>query len=265
MILDLVRHAGNGRDEFLDGRSDPPQLAGLPQELVEAYAGQRWERVISSPRLRALHTAMALATPRGLDVEADEEWEELDFGDWDGRSLFDLPEDALAAFHADPHAFPPPNGESWGHFERRIARALDRLLDDDDPVPTLVVSHGGPLRMVLSQVCGLPMSLCWALRIDHGTRLRVWLERGEIGLVGELLAAAALSALAGHGPALPILHHTGCAGRWPASPGTRRPQSSSAPSGTPSSASSSASKRCSCTGPDAGPAAFSGCAAMRAS
>ncbi len=93
----------------------------------------------------------------------------------------------MAAFHADPHAFPPPNGESWGHFERRIARALDRLLDDDDPVPTLVVSHGGPLRMVLSQVCGLPMSLCWALRIDHGTRLRVWLERGEVGLVGELL------------------------------------------------------------------------------
>ena len=50
-----------------------------------------------------------------------------------------------------------------------------------------MVSHGGPLRMVLSQVCGLPMSLCWALRIDHGTRLRVWLERGEVGLVGELL------------------------------------------------------------------------------
>ena len=68
-----------------------------------------------------------------------------------------------------------------------VSRALDRLLDDDDPVPTLVVSHGGPLRMVLSQVCGLPMSLCWALRIDHGTRLRVRLERGEAGLAGELL------------------------------------------------------------------------------
>ncbi|WP_313439108.1 histidine phosphatase family protein [Stenotrophomonas sp.] len=187
MILDLVRHAGNGRDEFLDGRSDPPQLARLPQELVDAYAGQEWQRVISSPRLRSLHTAMALATPRGLDVDADEEWEELDFGDWDGQSLFDLPEDALAAFHADPHAFPPPNGESWGHFERRIARALDRLLDDDDPEPTVVVSHGGPLRMVLSLVCGLPLSLCWALRIDHGTRLRVRLERGETGLQGELL------------------------------------------------------------------------------
>ena len=48
MILDLVRHAGNGRDEFLDGRSDPPQLARLPQELVDAYAAQPWERVILS-------------------------------------------------------------------------------------------------------------------------------------------------------------------------------------------------------------------------
>ena len=98
-----------------------------------------------------------------------------------------LPMQALQAFHLDPHANPPPHGESWGHFERRIARALDRLLDDDDPPPTVVVSHGGPLRMVLSLVCGLPMSLCWALRIDHGTRLRVWVERGEAGLVGELL------------------------------------------------------------------------------
>lgn len=187
MILDLVRHAGNGRDEFLDGRSDPPQLARLPQELVDAYAGQSWERVISSPRLRSLHTAMALATPRALDVEADEEWEELDFGDWDGQPLDALPMQALQAFHLDPHANPPPHGESWAHFERRIARALHRLLDEADPVPTLVVSHGGPLRMVLSQVCGLPMAMCWALRIDHGTRLQLRVEREDGELWGELL------------------------------------------------------------------------------
>ncbi len=188
MILDLVRHASNDRDAFLDGIVDPPQLPRVPQSLLETYQSQHWERVISSPRLRALHTAMALAAPRGLEVEPEEEWAELDFGDWDGQSLQDLPEQALAAFHADPHANPPPNGESWGHFERRIARALDRLFDDDEPLDTVVISHGGPLRMVLSQVCGLPMSLCWSLRIDHGTRLRVWLERNSEGRIwGELL------------------------------------------------------------------------------
>jgi len=36
-------------------------------------------------------------------------------------------------------------------------------------------------------VCGLPVALCWALRIDHGTRLRLRVERGDAGLWGELL------------------------------------------------------------------------------
>ncbi|WP_182657211.1 histidine phosphatase family protein [Stenotrophomonas lacuserhaii] len=190
MILDLVRHASTGRDTHLDGRTDPPLLPGAHDALCAAYQGHEWERVISSPRLRALHTAVALAVPRGLEVQPDAEWEELDFGDWDGLAIEALPEQELLGFHRDPHAFAPPNGESWGRFERRIARALDRLFDEEeeqDAAPTLIVSHGGPLRMVLSQVCGLPVALCWALRIDHGTRLRLRVERGDAGLWGELL------------------------------------------------------------------------------
>ena len=190
MIIDLVRHASTGRDTCLDGRSDPPLLPGSHDALCQAYEALEWERVICSPRLRALHTAVALAVPRGLEVQPEAEWEELDFGDWDGLAVDALPEPSLLGFHRDPHAFPPPNGESWGHFERRIARALDRLFDEDEQAgaaPTLVVSHGGPLRMVLSQACGLPMSLCWALRIDHGTRLRLRVERSDNGLWGELL------------------------------------------------------------------------------
>lgn len=187
MILDLVRHAATGRDAHLDGRSDPPLEAGSTDLLCDRYAPLAWERVLSSPRERALATADALARPRGLEVIADDEWEELDFGDWDGQPLDALPMQALQAFHLDPHANPPPHGESWGHFERRIARALHRLLDDPAPVPTLVVSHGGPVRMVLSQVCGLPMAMCWALRIDHGTRVRLRVERDEGEVWGELL------------------------------------------------------------------------------
>ena len=187
MILDLIRHASTSRDDHLDGRTDPPLHEDATEALCARYAGLSWQRVLSSPRQRALLTAQALAAPHAVDVEADEEWEELDFGDWDGLALEALPMDALSAFHLDPHANPPPHGESWGHFERRIARGLHRLLDEPEPVPTLIVSHGGPLRMVLSQVCGLPMAMCWALRIDHGTRLRLRVERQDDQLWGELL------------------------------------------------------------------------------
>lgn len=187
MILDLIRHASTGRDGHLDGRTDPPLEDGSTDALCARYAALGWERVLSSPRQRALASAEALAVPRGLEVIADEEWEELDFGTWDGQALHDLPMQELSAFHLDPHANPPPQGESWAHFERRIARGLHRLLDAPDPPATLIVSHGGPLRMVLSQVCDLPMAMCWALRIDHGTRLQLRVEREDGRLWGELL------------------------------------------------------------------------------
>lgn len=187
MILELIRHPSTGRDGHLDGLTDPPLEAACVEALCERYAMLDWQRVLSSPRQRALQCAQGLAVPRGLEVEVDAEWEELDFGDWDGQPLQALPMDQLSAFHLDPHANPPPHGESWGHFERRIARALHRLLEDPEPVPTLVISHGGPLRMVLSQVCGLPLAMCWALRIDHGTRLQLRVEREGDRLWGELL------------------------------------------------------------------------------
>ncbi len=187
MILDLIRHASTGRDGHLDGRTDPALDEGSTDALCARYAALGWERVLSSPRQRALATADALALPRGLAVIADDEWEELDFGDWDGQALDALPMQQLSAFHLDPHANPPPHGESWGHFERRIVRGLHRLLDEPDAPSTLIVSHGGPLRMVLSQVCGMPMAMYWALRIDHGTRLQLRVEREGDRLWGELL------------------------------------------------------------------------------
>jgi alpha-ribazole phosphatase len=108
MIVDLIRHAATGRDDHLDGRTDPSAEVDGTAPICARYADLQWQRVLSSPRQRALATADALALPRGLEVIADEEWEELDFGDWDGQPLDALPMQALQAFHLDPHANPPP-------------------------------------------------------------------------------------------------------------------------------------------------------------
>ena len=79
MILDLVRHAGNGRDEFLDGRSDPPQLAGLPvllyqsldDEVVPLSNGVRLYQAAPPPRV--------LQLTRGGHVQtfADPTWRQV--------------------------------------------------------------------------------------------------------------------------------------------------------------------------------------------
>jgi alpha-ribazole phosphatase len=191
MILDLMRHASTGRHGYLDGRTDPPLLAGAADALLQRHGGGRWSRVIASPRRRALDTATALLAGRDLFCEIHPDWAELDFGDWDGRRYDEIPAEQLAGLYDPPHAQVPPNGESWQQFHSRIEAQLQRLLDegeDEGGDPVLVVSHAGVLRLAVSCVCGMPLAALWALRIDYGTRLRLRVERDDDGrLWGELL------------------------------------------------------------------------------
>lgn len=188
MILDLLRHGATGRESFLDGRTDPPLQEGAIDPLRH-HVDSGWSRVISSPRRRALDTATALVAGTDVFCEIHPDWAELDFGDWDGCRFDELPAAELAGFYEAPDQVLPPNGESWAAFALRIETQLHRLLDEDEGNgPVLVVSHAGVLRLALSQICGIPLALLWTLRIDHGTRLRLRLERtADDQLWGELL------------------------------------------------------------------------------
>jgi alpha-ribazole phosphatase len=190
MILDLMRHASTGRSGHLDGRTDPPLVEGAMDALYRCHTGIGWSRVIASPRRRALDTAHALVAGSNQFCEIHPDWAELDFGDWDGLHFDELPAEQLAAFYEEPHDMVPPNGESWQQFQQRVEEQLHRLVDEDDGdgLPVLVVSHAGVLRLAISRICGIPLSMLWAVRIDYGTRVRLRVERGEDGrLWGELL------------------------------------------------------------------------------
>ncbi len=187
MIVDLLRHASTGRPGHLDGVTDVALLAGAADGLARHYNGREWSQVVSSPLVRALDTARALAT---TPMRIAPGWRELDFGDWDGRPAREIPADALARFHADPGAHPLPGAEPWEAFAGRIGAALRDLLGaTPDPArPMLVVTHAGAMRMALRCTCGWGLAQTWALRLGYGTRLRLRVEAAADGsLWGEVL------------------------------------------------------------------------------
>jgi alpha-ribazole phosphatase len=178
MLIDLVRHGTTGRDGYLDGRTDHPLSAEGRAQFESQTADRNWPTIVTSPLRRAREAAEALAEARNLGLRIDEDWAELNFGVWDGRRKSELEAEpaihaALAAFYRDPSADAPPGGESWASFEMRIGRALGRLADSASPGPTLVVTHAGPMRVALHQVCGLPLDSLWAVRIGFATRIRL--------------------------------------------------------------------------------------------
>lgn len=85
----------------------------------------------------------------GLYVEVYEEWEEFDFGDWDGVVLDVLLMEVVLVFYLDLYVNLLLYGESWGYFECCIVCGLYCLLDDLELVFIVVVSYGGLLWMVL--------------------------------------------------------------------------------------------------------------------
>ena len=186
MRIDLLRHGTTGRDGFLDGRTDPPLSETGWQQFARQTQDGAWPLVVSSPRLRARSAAEDYARRAGCELRIDDDWAELDFGQWDGRLRTEIavePKEAalLDSFYADPAAFTAPGGEKWVGLQQRVAVALDRLQALPELAPVLVVTHGGAIRAALAQLLGWPLQSLWSLRIDPATRIRLEAGRSQDG------------------------------------------------------------------------------------
>ena len=155
MRLLLIRHtvpdipAGHcyGR---LDAPAKAPELAAwLADWDAGRHPGQPWRgygRLLSSPALRCVALARALSDRLGLAVETDEDWREMDFGAWEGRSWDAIGRVAVDAWAADPAHHAPGGGESAQAMMRRVARAGDAVRAQERDA--ILVCHGGTIRML---------------------------------------------------------------------------------------------------------------------
>ncbi|MCL1079796.1 histidine phosphatase family protein [Parashewanella spongiae] len=92
---------------------------------------------------------------------------EMDFGDWDGKTVEEILEkqpEALSAFWDEPWDNTPPEAEPLVIFETRVMAAIEQIIDDIlthcgegvDTTPTaLVITHAGVVRHVMSQALSL--------------------------------------------------------------------------------------------------------------
>src|SRR5262249_5727621 len=100
-MLHLVRHGRTDANAagLLLGRAGPPLSdEGRRQAAALATAIPPDARVVSSPLARTRETAAAFGRP----VEIDERWIELDYGEFDGVPLRDVPADIWREWRANP-------------------------------------------------------------------------------------------------------------------------------------------------------------------
>ena len=160
-LVTVLRHGEvAGPWNVLRGKHDAPlSAAGLQQmqQVMAAINTTEFSRIISSPLARCRAFAENVAQTSDIPLTLHAGFEEIDFGEWEGLT----PLEARAAtpelftrFQANPEGLAPPKGEAFNAFRQRVLNAFDCLTRDAES-HTLLVTHGGVMRVILSAVLGL--------------------------------------------------------------------------------------------------------------
>lgn len=166
-MIVLCRH---GRTEanaagLLQGRLDPP-LDGTGRRQVEAMAKMVGtpDLLVCSPLLRARQTATAF----DVQSQIEERWIELDYGDWEGTPLRNVPEATWAQWRLDPD-FAAPGGESLATLDQRVRAACDALVDIARDSLVVVVSHVSPIKSAVAWALGVDVTVSWRCQLDQAS------------------------------------------------------------------------------------------------
>jgi broad specificity phosphatase PhoE len=153
------------------GRSDAPltevgvqQAAAAAKRLASAGLGV----IVTSPLLRTVQTAQAVAAVTGAAVVTDDGFRETDFGAWEGLTFAEVRERwpaEISAWLADPEVA-PPGGESFTDVSARVTAALDRVLAVRAGQTVLIVSHVTPIKMLVAAALLAPPAALYRMHLD---------------------------------------------------------------------------------------------------
>ena len=115
--------------------------------------------VLSSPLGRALLTAKPAAAACNLEPETDERLRELDFGEWEGKTLAEIreedPESVRRFEESAEHGF--PGGEPLHEGADRVLKVFACLSRSHAGETVLVVAHNTLLRLALCRMLGVEL------------------------------------------------------------------------------------------------------------
>jgi broad specificity phosphatase PhoE len=177
----LVRHAASEfmREVYVGRKLDPP----LTQEgdrnaraLAEYLNSEHIDIAETSPRRRARQTAEHIVKSRNLELKTEEALDEIDVGDWGGKSFEALArEPAWQSWNVARHLHRPPGGEAMLDVQQRIVGHLMEMQRRHPERVIVIVSHAEVIRSALLYYLGMPVLAHASIEVSPAAvaRLRI--------------------------------------------------------------------------------------------
>ena len=182
--LYLIRHGMTDQvGRVISGQSPGVHLnpGGRQQadKIAEYLADSGIGRIYCSPLERAQETSEPLARRLNLSVHTSPELNEIDFGDWTGRSLDELCSDPRwQHFNFFRSCTRPPGGESMHEVQVRVVNFMTRLATDGSAAA--LISHGDVIKAAVLHVLGMALDLFLRLEVSPGSVTEVQLGDGWV-------------------------------------------------------------------------------------
>ncbi|HYJ69743.1 MAG TPA: histidine phosphatase family protein [Nocardioidaceae bacterium] len=146
-----------------------PDGEAAARSLADRLASQRFDRVVTSPRIRARHTAELAGYP---DAQVDPDLVEWGYGAYEGLTTVQIRE-RVPDWSLWTHGV--PDGESGDDVARRIDRVIAGAREAGGT--TLVFGHGHALRVLTARWLGQTGAEGRLYRLDTATVSTLGYER----------------------------------------------------------------------------------------
>jgi len=189
-LILLIRH---GENEFVAKGRLAGRLPGVhlndngkqqAQAIADALSHAPIKAVYSSPLERCVETAQPLAEKLSVNIIRKDGLLEIDFGDWQNKTLKQLRRRKLwKIVQGNPARMQFPGGETFANAQIRIVTELESLGKEYSPKDIIVCfSHSDIIRLAISYYIGTPLDLFQRIAVspasistlhigDHGVRV----------------------------------------------------------------------------------------------
>lgn len=186
LAITLIRHGmtQENKEKRYIGHTDVPLAEEEKTRLLQADLPlfKPVDLLVSSDLLRCKETRELLFQNYDGDKYEMAQWREIHFGDWEGKTFFELKEiKEYRQWLSSPLTAAPPNGESYKAFCRRMEEAIEQtilLAEHANAKHVAVITHGGPIRYVLERYAPQERPFWeWDVPFGGGFTLQSTLER----------------------------------------------------------------------------------------
>ena len=154
-VIDLMRHGEpvGGRAYRGHNIDDPLTEAGW-QQMWDAIGDEApWDHIICSPLERCQAFANALMDTRNIPCSTEENFKEVGFGSWEGKTPDEIKAENLKGyedFYHDPVNKRPGGAEPLNEFIHRVTTAFDNVVKEYKEKHILVIAHAGVNRAIIA-------------------------------------------------------------------------------------------------------------------